>query len=107
MDIWKYHTAEGNYPFDDWIGGLRDVRALAKILKRLDRLSLDNLGEWGSLGDGVYELKERIGPGYRIYFGREDRRKIVLLCGGDKSTQNRDINRAREYWNEQLSSRSE
>lgn len=83
------------------------MRALAKILNRIDRLSLGKFGEWGSLGNGVYELKERTGPGYRIYFGREGESIIVLLCGGDKSTQNRDIARAGKYWNQYRSGRSE
>lgn len=107
MDIWKYQTAQGDCPFDDWLDGLRDLRAVVKILKRLDRLSLGNFGEWGSLGNGVYELKERTGPGYRIYFGKAGERLIVLLCGGDKSTQSKDIARARRYWSDHLSSRSE
>ena len=107
MDTWKYHTQEGTCPFDEWINGLRDVRGIAKILKRIDRLSLGHFGEWGSVGEGVYELKERTGPGYRIYFGREGDAVIVLLCGGDKSTQRRDVVRARKYWKDHLSGKPE
>lgn len=59
---------------------------------------MGNLGEWNSVGHGVYELKIDYGPGYRIYFGQEGNRLIILLCGGDKTTQQKDIKKAQEYW---------
>jgi len=59
---------------------------------------LGNFGDCKSLGDGVFELRMTFGPGYRVYFGREGEQVIVLLCGGDKSTQDKDIGRAKAAW---------
>jgi putative addiction module killer protein len=94
----QYITPEGNMPFDEWLNSLRDLQAKNRIDQRLDRLSLGNLGDCKSLGDGVCELRIDYGSGYRIYFGQIGLVVILLLCGGDKSTQNRDIRRAKEYW---------
>jgi putative addiction module killer protein len=97
-EIRQYITAEGKIPFDEWINSLRDIRAQARIEQRLDRLLSGNLGDYKFVGDGVYELRIDYGSGYRIYFGQIGLVVILLLCGGDKSTQNRDIRKAREYW---------
>lgn len=80
--------------FATWLAGLRDGRARARILKRLDRASEGNLGDVASVGGGVSEMRIFYGPGYRIYFIRRGARLIVLLCGGDKSTQRADIDEA-------------
>jgi putative addiction module killer protein len=82
----------------DWLYSLRDQRAKAKIRARLDRVENGNLGDCKSLGEGVFELRIDYGPGYRIYFGQEGITIIILLCGGDKSTQEQDIGKAQEYW---------
>ncbi len=102
MDIQEYVTREGRSPFGMWLRGLRDVRARARIRIRLDRVRLGNPGDYRSVGDGVYELRLTFGPGYRLYFGVVDRITLVLLTGGNKSTQQRDIDRAKNYWADYL-----
>jgi len=82
--------------FDSWFKGLRDKRAAARINARLRRVSLGNLGDVAPVGDGLLEMRIFYGPGYRIYFVQEGQVLIVLLCGGDKSTQKKDIKRAKE-----------
>ena len=74
---------------------LRDVRAKARILARLDSVRLGNLGDIKSVGGGVSEMRFDIGPAYRVYFTRRQRVIVILLCGGDKSTQSKDINSAK------------
>ncbi|MBU1187752.1 MAG: type II toxin-antitoxin system RelE/ParE family toxin [Gammaproteobacteria bacterium] len=80
--------------FADWLDGLRDARAKARILIRLRRLSLGNFGDWKSIGSGVSELRVDYGPGYRIYLTRQENSVVILLAGGTKKSQNRDIKRA-------------
>jgi len=93
-----YLTADGRKPFKEWLDGLRDIAARQKVRIRLDRVRLGNLGRNRSVGEGVYEIKIDYGPGYRIYYGLERKRLILLLLGGDKSSQDKDISLAREYW---------
>ena len=81
--------------FATWLAGLRDDRARARILKRLDRAGQGNLGDVAPVGGGVSEMRIFYGPGYRIYFVQRGRELIVLLCGGDKSTQAADIEEAK------------
>ena len=80
--------------FARWLVALRDVRAKARILARLDSTRLGNLGDTRSVGGGVSEMRIDVGAGYRIYFTRRQRIVVILLCGGDKSTQTKDIARA-------------
>ena len=80
--------------FNDWLSGLRDSRARAIIMSRIDRISLGLFGVCKSVGQGVSEVKIDYGPGYRLYFVKRGSVIIVLLCGGDKSTQSRDIKKA-------------
>jgi putative addiction module killer protein len=80
--------------FDRWLSKLKDRRAVARILVRIDRLTLGNPGDVKSVGVGVSELKIDYGPGYRVYFAQRGQQLVLLLCGGDKSTQGRDINTA-------------
>jgi len=80
--------------FADWLDGLRDARAKARILIRLRRLSLGNFGDWKSIGSGVSELRVDYGPGYRIYLTRQENSVVILLVGGTKKSQSRDIKRA-------------
>jgi len=94
-------TGEGRKPFKEWLENLRDVQGRAKIRIRLDRVRLGNFGDSRSLGKGLHELRVDYGPGYRIYFGQEGTRLILLLLGGDKSSQKKDIARAKEYWHDQ------
>lgn len=83
-------------PFVEFISSLRDERAKAKISARLDRLAAGNSGDVAPVGEGVSELRLHFGPGYRIYFVQRGNVLIVLLCGGDKSSQARDIKRAKQ-----------
>jgi putative addiction module killer protein len=80
--------------FIDWLTELRDVQARARIAKRLDRLADGNFGDVKSIGGGVSELRFTFGPGYRVYFTLRGQVVVILLCGGDKQTQARDIDRA-------------
>jgi putative addiction module killer protein len=89
--------------FDRSLTGLRDRRALARIAARLDRLAAGNPGDVQPVGDGVSELRIDYGPGYRVYFTRRGPVLVILLCGGDKSSQDRDIRQAKalaEEWKE-------
>ena len=97
-EIETYRTQNGREPFTEWFTTIRDVRTQTRIRRRLDRLEKGNLGDCGSVGSGIFELRLHFGPGYRIYFGEVDRTIVLLLCGGDKSTQTRDIASAKTYW---------
>ncbi|GET40775.1 type II toxin-antitoxin system RelE/ParE family toxin [Microseira wollei] len=97
-EIQNYQTADGRSPFEEWLGSLRDLKTTVKIEKRLQRVKLGNLGDYRSVGEGVCELKIDYGPGYRVYFGKIGSTIVLLLCGGDKSTQEQDILKAKEYW---------
>ena len=77
--------------YGEWIAGLKDLRARARIAVRIDRLANGNPGDAKSVGDGVAELRIDYGPGYRVYFTRKGQLVVLLLCGGDKSSQDRDI----------------
>ena len=81
--------------FDRWMNSLRDVRAAARIQLRLDRMALGNPGDVKTVGDGVSEMRIDYGPGYRVYFMQRGRLVVILLCGGDKSTQSKDILQAK------------
>ena len=82
--------------FERWLRRLRDKRATARINIRLRNASEGNFGDTQSLGDGISEMRIHYGPGYRLYFIRKGAAVIVLLCGGDKNSQQRDIRRARQ-----------
>ena len=82
--------------FTDWLEGLGDRRAVHRILARLRRARLGNLGEVAPVGDGVYEMRIFHGPGSRLYFIREGRTIVIVLTGGDKGSQSKDIARAKE-----------
>jgi len=95
-----YLTRQDNRPFADWLERLRDQRARQKITARIDRVELGNFGDTKTVGGGVIELRIDHGPGYRVYFGRDGDQVVLLLLGGDKRTQTRDIDTAKEYWAE-------
>lgn len=81
--------------FRGWLEGLRDTRARARVLARIDRLSDGNPGDSAPVGEGVSEMRIHFGPGYRVYFIRSNTKIVVLLAGGDKRSQPQDIQRAR------------
>lgn len=94
-----YYLTEANKkPFKEWMDGLKDITARQKIRIRLDRVRLGNLGNNRAVGDGVFELKIDYGPGYRIYYALDAKTVVLLLLGGDKSTQGKDIEQAKRYW---------
>lgn len=97
-EIQNYITADDRSPYEEWIDSLRDSKAISQIDKRLRRVKLGNLGDYRSVGEGVFELRIDYGPGYRIYFGQIGLTIVLLLCGGDKSTQQQDISKAKEFW---------
>ena len=93
-----YRTPNGKEPFAEWYDTFRDLNLQSRIDKRLDQMANGNWGDYRSVGAGVFELRFHFGPGYRIYFGEVDNTIVLLLCGGTKSSQTRDIARAKEYW---------
>ena len=95
----NYQMPDGSVPFRDWLFSKAiDPEPRNIILERLHRLSLGNPGYWRPVGSGVCELKIDIGPGYRVYYANTGRRYVLLLCGGDKSSQRKDIKLALGYW---------
>ncbi len=87
-------------PLDEWFKSLRELNTRAKILTRLDRLKFGNFGDCKSLGDGIGELRIHYGPGIRVYYSKIGNKIVLLLCGGDKSSQTKDVNKAKEYLKE-------
>lgn len=81
--------------YDTWIATLRDRKAAAIVTSRVERVRMGLLGDVGSVGSGVSELRIDFGPGYRVYFTRRGKTLILLLCGGDKATQSNDIKTAK------------
>ncbi len=100
IELLRYQQEDGREPFTEWITGLRDKVAAARIRVRLHQIGAGNFGDTKSVGLGVAELRIPIGPGYRVYFGRYGKAVVILLCGGDKKTHDADIARARELWSE-------
>ena len=92
-----YITETNRKPFKEWLDGLKDITVRQKIRIRLDRVRLGNLGNNRSVGSGVYELKIDYGPGYRVYYARDSKTIVLLLLGGDKATQEKDIVQAKAY----------
>jgi putative addiction module killer protein len=82
--------------FSGWLRDLRDMRARAKVLARIDRLSLGNPGDVAPVGDGISEMRIHYGPGYRVYYTQRGEEIVMLLCGGDKSSQAADIRAAKK-----------
>ncbi|MCO6430813.1 MAG: type II toxin-antitoxin system RelE/ParE family toxin [Deltaproteobacteria bacterium] len=96
--IKNYVRSNGRSPFEDWFSRLRDSSAKARILTRIDRLRFGNFGDCKSVGGGVFELRIHFGPGFRVYFGLVGTQIVLLLGGGDKSTQKKDIETCTNYW---------
>jgi len=97
-EVTLYKTKEGHAPYKEWFDGLTDKKTRAAIDARLIRVRQGNLGDCESVGEGVFELRIDYGPGYRVYLGQDGQTIVVLLNGGDKSTQAADIQKAKECW---------
>jgi putative addiction module killer protein len=97
MELRRYLTKSGRDIFGEWLSELRDARTRAKIAARIDRLSVGNFGDCRALRGGLFELRIDWGPGYRVYYAFVGKTCVLLLCGGDKSKQCSDIQRALEY----------
>jgi putative addiction module killer protein len=97
LTLLAYRDRQGREPFTEWMRGL-DKPAAAKVLATLDRMAAGNLSEVKSVGNGVVERRIHWGPGIRIYFGRDGARLVILLAGGSKARQQRDISAAQERW---------
>ena len=82
--------------FSAWFEGLRDIRARAQIIRRIERAQAGNLGDVAPIGEGLSEMRIHYGPGYRLYFVMRGNELVILLCGGDKGSQKSDIRDARE-----------
>ena len=93
-----YETADGKQPFVSWLEALKDKSIRYRIKERLDRVALGNLGDYKPLEQGISELRFSFGSGYRVYYAEEGKKIILLLCGGDKSSQKQDIKKAISYW---------
>ena len=98
QEIRVHQTSGGREPFNEWLISIRDVETQARIRARLERLEDGNLGDCQSVGEGVFELRIHFGSGYRVYFRQVGNTIILLPCGGDKSSQRQDIERAKTYW---------
>ena len=97
LELRYYQTAHGRCPFTEWLADL-DRQARARIEARLARVATGNLGDLETVGGGIMELRVDWGPGYRVYFARVGQVMVLLLCGGDKRTQQKDIERAHAYF---------
>jgi len=96
--IEDYCTEDGRIPFKEWLMGLADRQAKAKVLTRVQRMKTGNFGDCKPLQDGVWELRIDHGPGYRIYYAQAGKTVFLLLIGGDKGKQQSDITKAVSYW---------
>lgn len=101
FEVREFLRADQSSPYREWIDEL-PLSVRARIAARVARLETGNLGDAKLLGDGVWEARFMFGPGYRLYFGVHRGRLVLLLAGGDKSTQRSDIARAKRFWREFL-----
>jgi len=97
VEVIQYETTKGTCPFADWFADL-DARAAAKVRTAIARIETGNVGDVKPVGEGVSEQRIDFGPGYRVYFGQEGQLLMILLVGGTKKRQQRDIDRAKTYW---------
>lgn len=95
-----YEKENGKCPFLEWLNNLKDIKARATIRARIERVALGNLGDCKSLKHDIFEIRIHYGPGYRVYFGKDGLRLKVILYGGNKNSQKRDIEKANKLWKE-------
>lgn len=86
--------------FEKWLRSIVDIRSRRKITLRIQRLKLGNFGDYKSVGKEIYELRIHFGPGYRVYFAKKEELFVILLFGGDKSSQSKDISQSQLLWQE-------
>jgi putative addiction module killer protein len=98
MEVRHYLTESGRDPYQEWLDRLKDIQARIAIQRRIDRLLSGNFGDHKFCRDGIWELRIDTGPGYRVYYAKINQTIVLLLCGGNKRSQNSDINRAVKYW---------
>jgi putative addiction module killer protein len=98
IEIRRYQLVDGRIPLDDWLNGMRDKTSAAVVRMRIRRMEAGNFGDCKPVGEGVSELRMDIGAGYRLYHARHGKNLVILLCGGDKSSQQSDIRQAKTYW---------
>lgn len=107
IEIINYATSAGRRPFEEWFKGL-DQTVQGVVLARLNRIRMGNFGDCEPVdGSKVFELRIHYGPGYRLYFGKQGDRFVILFCGGSKRAQSRDIQKASRYWQDYQSRASE
>jgi putative addiction module killer protein len=97
----QYVTLDGHRPYGEWLNTL-PIPAQARVAARVARFEAGNLGDHKAVGGGVWEARFPFGPGYRFYFGKHQRQILLLLLGGTKASQSRDIRRAQQYWSDYL-----
>lgn len=100
FEVQDYLRPDGDDPYAQWLAGLTDRQARARVLVRVLRMAAGNFGDCKPLSDGVWELKVDHGPGYRVYYAQAGKRLILLLAGGDKRRQQTDIETAIERWHD-------
>ena len=98
IELIRYQQEDGREPYTEWFRSLRDRMAKARIGDRVRKIQSGNLGDSKPVGEGVTELGIHISPGYRLYCGRRGERWVILLCGGDKDSQQTDIAKAKKFW---------
>lgn len=98
ITVHEFVDKNGKSPYQDWLMSLRDARARAKIIIQVDRMELGNFGDSEPVGDGISELRIHFGAGYRVYYAKDGKNIYLLLCGGNKKTQKKDIVKAKEIW---------
>jgi putative addiction module killer protein len=100
VEVFRYRRQDGVEPFTEWLSSIRDKIAQARIRIRLRQIEAGNLGDCKPVGEGVIELRVHVGAGFRVYCGQHGKSIVILLCGGDKSSQPKDIKKAKELWAE-------
>ena len=104
-----YADDNGREPVTEWLSGFKDARLRTRIIRRINRIKQGNFGDHRHVvgGEGVWELRLSFGPGYRVYFAEDGLTVVVLLCAGEKQTQDKDIEKAKTYWQDYKESKNE
>ncbi len=98
IELVRYQHVDGREPYTEWFRGIRDESAKIRIAARMRQIESGNLGDTKPVGGGVIELRIHVGAGYRVYCGQHGQCLVILLCGGDKDSQSKDIARAKMLW---------